>query len=113
MLSIACDGQSRTWFGTWGGLSVFDGRGWTSYKRQNSGLVFDTVSSVAIAARGCVWCGTLDGVSVLDGQTWRTYDIRDLSLRFNTATALFVDRRGQVWVGGDLPYGPRWGGGGL
>jgi ligand-binding sensor domain-containing protein len=48
------------WFGTSGGVSRFDGRGWTAYTTAD-GLTHDWVASITRAPDGALWFGTVGG----------------------------------------------------
>ncbi len=57
---MALDGA--LWFGTWEGISRFDGEAWTTFT-TNDGLVSNGVQSIAVAPDGALWFGTFGGVS--------------------------------------------------
>jgi ligand-binding sensor domain-containing protein len=60
--AIAIDGTGHKWFGTWGGLSEFDGSTWTTYTTAD-GLASNDVYAIAIDGAGHKWFGTRGGVS--------------------------------------------------
>jgi ligand-binding sensor domain-containing protein len=57
---VAPDGA--LWFGTWDGVSRFDGQTWTTYTTKD-GLTNDSVEAIAVAPDGALWFGTGGGVS--------------------------------------------------
>jgi len=59
--AIAVDKKGNLWFGTKGGLSVFDGSVWTSYSIAD-GLTSNNILSVRSDKNGVVWLGTDNGV---------------------------------------------------
>ena len=59
--SIAADKKGNLWFGTKGGISVFDGSLWTSYTTTD-GLNSNNILSILIDKNGMVWIGTDNGV---------------------------------------------------
>jgi ligand-binding sensor domain-containing protein len=59
--AIAQDSKGKIWFGTRGGVSVFDGSVWTSIKMED-GLVSNNVLSIAVDKNNVVWLGTDNGV---------------------------------------------------
>ncbi len=108
VLSMATDPQGYVWAGTWrGGLSVFDGQEWQTYKAGNSGLAANWVQAVAVDAQGRVWCGTYGlpggGLSVLVPGTgqWAQYGPAD-GLPSDNVTVLAPTRPGEIWVGTQL-----------
>jgi ligand-binding sensor domain-containing protein len=60
--AIAADKLGITWFGTRGGVSLFDGSVWMSYTK-NDGLNSNNVLCIAVDKDGIVWLGTDDGVT--------------------------------------------------
>jgi len=59
--AIAEDNKGKLWFGTKGGVSVFDGSAWTSIKMED-GLNSNNILSIAVDKNGIVWLGTDNGV---------------------------------------------------
>ncbi|MBN2862331.1 MAG: hypothetical protein JXN62_04155 [Bacteroidales bacterium] len=60
--AIAADKEGKIWFGTKGGVSVYDGGEWTSIT-EDDGLNSNNVLSIAVDKDGTVWLGTDNGVS--------------------------------------------------
>jgi len=60
--AIAIDQVGHKWFGTWKGVSEFDGSTWTSYTTAD-GLAGNTVNAIAIDQAGHKWFSTGGGVS--------------------------------------------------
>ena len=59
---------SNVWFGTKGGVSVFDGTNWTTLT-TNDGLISNNVSFIMTDKNGVVYLGTDNGIMVYtDGQ---------------------------------------------
>jgi ligand-binding sensor domain-containing protein len=66
--AIAEDGKGKIWFGTKGGVSVFDGSAWSSFKIED-GLCSNNILSIAADKNGIVWLGTDNGLmSFKDGK---------------------------------------------
>ena len=67
--AIAADPYGRyVWVGTKGGVSVFDGTGWTSFT-INDGLISNNILFILIDKNGLVYLGTDNGIMVYtDGQ---------------------------------------------
>ena len=64
--------QFEPWFGTKGGISVFNGTEWTSYS-ANEGLLSNNVLCIVADNNGVVWIGTDNGVSGFDNGTFTNY----------------------------------------
>jgi ligand-binding sensor domain-containing protein len=60
--AIAEDNNGKLWFGTKGGVSVFDGSAWTSFTMDN-GLNSNNILCIAVDREGVVWLGTDSGVN--------------------------------------------------
>jgi ligand-binding sensor domain-containing protein len=59
--AIAEDKNGKLWFGTKGGVSVFDGSAWTSIKMED-GLNSNNILSITVDKDGVVWLGTDNGL---------------------------------------------------
>jgi PKD domain/Secretion system C-terminal sorting domain len=97
--AVAVDTQGNKWFGTENGVSKFDGRTWTNYDRNNSGLPHYRVYSIAIDAQGTKWFGTFDGVSKFDGRIWTHYNSNNSGLAYDQVIAIAIDAQGNKWFG--------------
>ena len=60
--AIAADNNGKFWFGTKGGVSVFDGSVWTSFTIDD-GLNSNNILCIAVDLDGVVWLGTDNGVN--------------------------------------------------
>jgi ligand-binding sensor domain-containing protein len=60
--AIATDNNGKFWFGTKGGVSVFDGSVWTSFTTDD-GLNSNNILCIAVDHDGVVWLGTDNGVT--------------------------------------------------
>jgi hypothetical protein len=70
--AIAIDKSGKLWFGTKGGVSIFDGSVWTSYN-ANDGLNSDNILCIAVDRTGIVWLGTDNGVASYDNSKITCY----------------------------------------
>jgi ligand-binding sensor domain-containing protein len=70
--AIAADKKGQFWFGTRGGVSVFDGSAWTSYTTDN-GLNSDNILCIAVDKDGVVWLGTDNGVTCYNNGEFINY----------------------------------------
>ncbi|MBA4322164.1 MAG: hypothetical protein C0408_05040 [Odoribacter sp.] len=59
--AIAVDKKGKLWFGTKGGVSVFDGTKWVSFTLKD-GLNSNNIMCITIDKNGIVWLGTDNGV---------------------------------------------------
>jgi len=73
---VAFDRRGRMWVATWKGVSLFDGKGFTTYA-VDAGLVDKWVYAIAIDRHDVMWFGTEGGVSRFDGTTWTSYTHAD------------------------------------
>jgi hypothetical protein len=100
--SFAFDKSGNTWLGSSGGVMKFDGTNWTTYRTTTSGLVSNSVNSVAIDGQNRKWFGTANWISRLSSNdsTWTTL-VPD-SLAANTGHNVYsiaVDGQGNKWFG--------------
>ena len=79
---VAIDDTHRKWFGTSGGVSIFDpsnpSDGWSSITMLN-GLPSNLVRAIDFGADGSVWFGTDNGVAVRRNGVWTIYGHVDAS----------------------------------
>jgi ligand-binding sensor domain-containing protein len=70
--AIAAGNDGKVWFGTKGGISVFEGNEWKSFT-QKDGLISDNVLCIAIDNSGVIWIGTDNGVSSFNQSEFTCY----------------------------------------
>jgi hypothetical protein len=70
--SIAMDKKGKMWFGTKGGISVYDGAAWTNFTKKD-GLVSNNVRCIAIDRDGIVWLGTDKGINSFNNGKFTNY----------------------------------------
>lgn len=63
--AIAADKTGKLWFGTKGGVSVYDGSSWTSFT-ENDGLNSNNILCIMVDNSGIVWIGTENGVNSIN-----------------------------------------------
>ena len=71
--AIAADSAGRLWFGTKGGVSVYDGSSWISFT-ENNGLNSNNVLCIAVDKDGVVWIGTDNGVTSVKNEEFTQYN---------------------------------------
>jgi hypothetical protein len=70
--AITDDKDGNIWFGTQGGISVFDGSKFTNYTKAN-GLSSDNILCLTVDKQGVVWIGTDDGVNSFSNGTFNSF----------------------------------------
>ena len=75
---LSFDKNGVLWIGTLHGISSFDGKSWTTYTTENSGLANNNIISITIDKDNVKWFGTINsGVSTFDGTVWKTLTEKD------------------------------------
>ena len=103
--ALAIDGQDNKWIGTYNGISEFDGKIWTTFNINNSGLAnskltpSNEVYAIAIDNQGNKWFGTSNGLSKFNGTNWTTYNITNSGLINNVVLAITIDKNNNKWIG--------------
>jgi len=99
-MAIAIDNQESIWFGTFGGLSEFDGTNWTSHITETDWLKAGSpVLSIAIDSKGKKWFGSNGwGISEFDGTNWITYTEANKS-NIDPVISIAIDAKGNKWFG--------------
>jgi two component regulator with propeller domain len=101
----AFDHEGNLWIAS-NGLHKFVGKTETRFTTQNSDLVSNNVTSVAIDNSDRVWVTyesgggfSASGVTVLDGNTWTTFTTENSGLISNEVTAVAFDSENRAWLG--------------
>ena len=97
--AIMQDTEGVIWFGTDGGVSLFDGVSWKTYT-QEDGLAGNSVVAITQDQGGVIWFGTDGGVSRFDGKSWETYTQED-GLAGNDVCDITQDQEGVIWFATD------------
>jgi len=88
------------WFGTWGGVSVYDGRRFISLTKKD-GLADNNVSAIYCDPDGALWFGTkTGGVSLYDGKEFVNFTTRD-GLAGHVISTIYGAPDGVIWFGTD------------
>lgn len=93
------DSKGMLWvaFSGGNGLASFDGSTWTSYKTSNSGILSNSVTSLAEDKYGTLIVGTLNGLSFrAENNQWSSYQDPPRTMRIND---IKVTSTGEIWVG--------------
>lgn len=87
------------WFGTQGGVSVFDGSTWTTHNTSTDpGFVDDVITAIKVLSNGDVVVGSDFGFSVYNGSSWTTYTEAD-GLGEDRIKTIFEGSNGVVYFG--------------
>ena len=70
--TISSDLEGKIWFGTQGGISVFDGSKFTNYTKAN-GLNSDNIVCLTVDKKGVVWVGTDAGVNSFSNGSFNSF----------------------------------------
>ncbi len=70
VISIFQDSKGRMWFGTYGGISLYDGVEFKNFF-VSSGLLNSTVYSICEDSEGKIWVGTEGGVFYYNGKNFK------------------------------------------
>lgn len=88
------------WIATSGGLSRFDGMGWTNFTTNSHPILSNNFQALAIKpSDNSLWAGTVNGgiIKVLGNQT-TTYWNQNSPISDNTVTGLSFDKYGTLWM---------------
>ncbi|MCL5019693.1 MAG: T9SS type A sorting domain-containing protein, partial [Patescibacteria group bacterium] len=95
--AIAVDYGGNVWFGTYFGVSKFDGEKWTSYL-SSDGLVNNDIRAITVDKLGNIWFGTTNGISKFAGKNWTNFTYANGLPRKEVVT-LAVDKENNIWAG--------------
>lgn len=96
---VDVDGSNSVWFGTQGGVSIFNGSIWTDHTVvTDAGLADNNIQAIYVANSGDVWVGTDFGASVYSGGSWTTYTVAD-GLGNDQVKCVSEDADGDIWFG--------------
>jgi len=96
--AIYGDPDGVIWFGTEGGVSRYDGRGFKNFSVRD-GLAGNCVDAICRAHDGAIWFGTRGGgVSRYDGKAFVNFTEED-GLAYNDVRAICCAPNGDLWFG--------------
>ncbi|RJP59718.1 MAG: PEGA domain-containing protein [Ignavibacteriales bacterium] len=81
-------------------LALRDTSIWVDYRKLNSPLPTDILTSVAVESSGIVWIGTIDkGIVRFQNNVFQTFDKSNSLLPHDRVTDVFVDENDTKWIG--------------
>jgi len=108
---LMIDSAGRVWAATLGGgLSLWDGSAWRSYRTSNSALPLNEVQHVFEAAPGALWIGVSFptrlggevaqvGIDQLNTEQWVVFTPRNSGYSGAEPLAIAQDASGRIWIG--------------
>jgi ligand-binding sensor domain-containing protein len=107
--SILQDRSGAMWFGSYTGVTRYDGVSWRTYTSAD-GLAGPAVNAMLEDRSGALWFGTYYGsVTRYDGVSWRTFTTTD-GLADTHLHAILEDRSGALWFGTNFGGASRYDG---
>jgi ligand-binding sensor domain-containing protein/AAA+ ATPase superfamily predicted ATPase len=94
VFTIFADSKGRIWIGTFNGLSMYDGKSFTTIPQLSSRFILRIIED----RNGYLWFATNDGVFKTDGKVFAQIDTSD-GLPHAAVGTLFEDRNGDIWMG--------------
>lgn len=93
--AILQDSKGKVWFASLDGVYVFNGKKWTSYKKDDldARKVYDMIED----QKGIVWAATENGISKKLAIRWENYTKRD-GLVDNSVYKIVEDQFGRKWA---------------
>lgn len=80
-------------------LSLEDTSVWVSYRKNNSKISSNNLSSVIVDENNIKWIGTKDyGLCSFDGKNWKIFNNINSPLIYNNINAIAVDRNNILWI---------------
>ncbi len=95
------DSLGYIWFGTYMGLSRFDGKAFVNYVESPDGLGGSTVRDITEDVRGAIWAGYVGGFARIDQNGVKNYSGKD-GLLGSDVISLWPDEQKGLWILTDL-----------
>ncbi len=81
-----------------GGISMFDGKNWTTFDTTNSALPHPWVNTLAMDSSGVLWIGTKKGLVAKAGSEWTVYTVENTPLPDSSIYDILVDKNDVKWI---------------
>lgn len=88
----AADRDGRLWMAHSGGLSMHDGKQWTTFKENLIGP-----SGIAVDGSGAVWIAVHDGIRSFSGGAWKKVLVGGMEAQTKPRDLAF-DAKGRMWI---------------
>ncbi|MFI5141393.1 MAG: two-component regulator propeller domain-containing protein, partial [Bacteroidia bacterium] len=98
--ALAVDASNNLWIGSNMGLTKYNGSSFTTYNTSNSGLVSDTIISLA-CGNGNVYAGSGRGLSVYNGTSFTNYTTAN-GMNSNIVNCITVENANTIWLGNQV-----------
>jgi len=95
--ALAVDASNNLWIGSNIGLTKYNGTSFTTYSTANSGIVSDTIISLA-CGNGNVYAGSNRGLSIYNGTNFTNYTTAN-GMNSNTINCITVESATAIWLG--------------
>ena len=96
--TIAVDKTGAKWFGTYDGVTKFDGSIWKTFTK-NDGMVSNLISKIIQDKSGLMWFGTVgNGAIYYDGSAWKIRTSGSI-LTSNYVNTFGLEENGTLWFG--------------
>ncbi|MGC8896665.1 MAG: two-component regulator propeller domain-containing protein [Bacteroidota bacterium] len=87
------------WIGTFSGLARFENGTWRTFRRDETLLETDAISSLHVDPYGNLWIGSLGGgLSVFDGARFQSFTTRTSKLPNDLILGISSESSGAVWI---------------
>lgn len=90
------DRSGNLWFGTFNGISKFNGKTFENFTRQQ-GFADNFTQCIVEDRAGNLWFGFRKGVSKYDGKTLTNYTLSE-GTEHDYVSTILEDRRGALWI---------------
>jgi|GEM_PF-367413 hypothetical protein len=95
--ALAVDANNNLWIGSNMGLTMYNGTSFTTLNTTNSGLVSDTIISLA-CGNGNIYAGSHRGLSVFNGSSFTNYTTAN-GMNSNVINCITVENANAIWLG--------------
>ena len=95
--ALAVDANNNLWIGSNIGLTMYNGTSFTTLNTSNSGLVSDTIISLA-CGNGNVYAGSNRGLSVYNGSSFTNYTTAN-GMNSNVVNCITIENANTIWLG--------------